>query len=120
MKHLHILLAVLLLLIFIIGALPVLTGRPMRSSKAIKISTHLLYTLVICSGAWLVWQLFQVAGLQHWAIAKLVLLIVAASATVKAQKHALVAPSQAQAGLLIALVAYVGIVILAVTKPMLS
>ena len=78
MKHLHMLLAIIVLFIFILQALP---------------------------------------GTQHWALAKLVLLIVAASATIKAQRHYTNTPSQAKAGLMIASVAYVGIIVLAITKP---
>ncbi|WP_406603300.1 hypothetical protein [Moraxella catarrhalis] len=47
----------------------------------------------------------------------MVLLIVAASATIKAQRHYTNTPSQAKAGLMIASVAYVGIIVLAITKP---
>ncbi|WFF39323.1 SirB2 family protein [Moraxella nasibovis] len=120
MKHMHMLMAVLLLLIFILQALPILTGGKYRSPQAVKVINHLLYAIVMASGLWLFWQLYQVAGAQHWAIAKLVLLIVAASATAKAQRGYLTAPAQAKAGLLIAAIAYVGIVFLAFAKPMLG
>ncbi|MCL1623191.1 SirB2 family protein [Moraxella sp. Tifton1] len=119
MKHMHMLMAFLLLFLFIIQAMPILTQKGSRSPAIMKVCNHLLYALVMASGFWLFWQLYQVAGVQHWAIAKLVLLIVAASATAKAQRNHLVASGQAKAGLLIATVAYVGIVFLAFAKPML-
>ena len=119
MKHLHMLLAIIVLLIFIFQALPMFMGKAPKVSNAIKILNHVFYTAVVLTGLVLFWQIYQVAGVQHWALAKLVLLIVAASATIKAQRNYANAPSQAKAGLIIACVAYVGIVVLAITKPIL-
>lgn len=120
MKHLHMLLAMIVLFLFIFQALPMLVGKVPSPSKTLKIATHLLYTLMVATGLWLFWQLYQVAGVQHWAIAKFVLLVVAVSAVIKAQKNHIKASSQAKAGLLIAAIAYVGIFVLAVTKPMIG
>ncbi|MFC0819702.1 SirB2 family protein [Moraxella marmotae] len=120
MKHFHMFAAMLVLFVFIFQALPALAGKAASTSKVFKIATHVLYLALVLSGFWLFWQLYQVAGVQHWAIAKMVLLIVAVSATIKAQRNYTQAPSQAKAGLLIATVAYVGILTLAITKPMLG
>lgn len=119
MKHVHMLMAALTLLLFAYQALMLFSGKAVRLSAAFKGIGHLIYTVLMLTGLWLFWQLYQVAGIQHWAIAKLVLLIVAVSATIKALRNQDMARSQAKAGMLIAGVAYVGIVILAVTKPML-
>ncbi|WP_064640020.1 SirB2 family protein [Moraxella catarrhalis] len=117
MKHLHMLLAIIVLFIFILQALPMFMGKTPKASNTLKILNHVFYTAVILTGLGLVWQIYQVAGTQHWVLAKLILLIVAASATIKAQRHYTNASSQAKAGLMIASVAYVGIIVLAITKP---
>lgn len=117
MKHLHMLLAIIVLFIFILQALPMFMGKTPKASNTLKILNHVFYTAVILTGLGLFWQIYQVAGTQHWALAKLVLLIVAASATIKAQRHYTNTPSQAKAGLMIASVAYVSIIVLAITKP---
>lgn len=118
MKHLHMLCALATLVIFAYQAAPILLGKIKPLSKATMIFTHLIYSVLMISGLWLFWQLYQVAGVQHWAIAKLVLLIVAVSATIKAQRQSSI--NHAKAGALIALVAYTGIVFLAVAKPVLA
>lgn len=119
MKHLHMLMAVITLLIYLYQAVPIFMGKKAKRSAALTGATHLVYTVLMLTGLWLFWQLYQVAGVQHWAIAKLVLLVVAVSAAIKALRNQELAPPQAKAGMLICGVAYAGIVFLAVTKPIL-
>lgn len=119
MKHLHMLMALITLCLFAYQAQFVVRGKTLALSRAFKGVSHLVYLLLVGSGLWLFWQLTQVAGVQHWAIAKMILLVMAVSANIKAMRptnHA----GQAKAGMLIAFVAYVGVIVLAVTKPMLA
>lgn len=117
MKHLHMLMAVIAILLYLYQAYLVLAGKPVALSKAFKGTSHLFYLLLVGSGLYLFWQIYQVAGVQHWALAKIVLLVVAVSANIKAIRPSTTL-AQAKAGMLLAGVAYVGMVILAFTKPM--
>ena len=120
MKHLHLTMVAITILLYLYQAAKVFLGKPAPRSKAFTGVSHLVYTLLTVSGLVLFWQLYQATGtLQHWAIAKLVLLVVAVSANIKAVRNQAVSLGQAKAGMLIAGVAYVGIVVLAITKPML-
>lgn len=119
MKHLHLLMVAITLLLFIVQAVPIFAGKTFHRSKVFTGISHAAYTLLVLSGLYLFWQLYQAAGVQHWALAKLVLLIVAVSANIKALRRQAVSLSQSRAGMMIAGVAYAGIVILAITKPML-
>ncbi|CAM4012681.1 SirB2 family protein [Psychrobacter arenosus] len=115
MKHLHMLMAVIVIVLFIYQSFVALTTRQ-PPAKIVKISTHITYALVILSGAWMLMQLMSVNAPIQWVVAKIVLLIAAISASIKAFK-ATATPSQTKAGILIAAVAYAGIVALAVSKP---
>ena len=115
MKHLHMLLAVILIGLFIYQSYLVLSANR-RAPRPIKIANHIIYALIIASGAWMLMQLLSVNAPVQWVFAKIVLLIAAISASVKAF-HAHATPAQSKVGILIAGAAYVGIVILAYTKP---
>lgn len=117
MKHLHMLMAVLTIGVFLSQAIPVWAGRARPLSKGLKIATHVLYTLLIVTGIITVMPLLQAVGLPHWVIGKVILLVVAVSATIKALRPTTPAV-QAKVGMFVALIAYVGIIILAYTKPM--
>lgn len=120
MKHFHLLMVAITILLFLYQAVLVFLGKTVARSKAFTGVSHLIYTLLVISGLFLFWQLYQATGtLQHWAIAKLILLVMAVSANIKAIRNQAVSSGQAKAGMLIAGVAYVGIVVLAITKPML-
>ena len=115
MKHLHTLLALLIIGLFIYQSYLVL-GAEKRAPRIIKISNHILYALIIASGGWMLVQLISVNAPVQWVFAKIILLIAAISASVKAfGAHA--TSSQSKVGILIATVAYIGIVILAYVKP---
>lgn len=116
MKHLHMLMAGITIVLYVYQLSKVMTKAPLSLSKAYKAISHVIYLLLLGSGLYLFWQLWQVAGVQHWAVAKLILLIVAVSANIKAVRSP---PNQAKAGMLVAGVAYIGIIILAISKPML-
>lgn len=119
MKHFHLLMVAITILLFLYQAVLVFLGKTVARSKAFTGVSHLIYTLLVISGLFLFWQLYQATGtLQHWAIAKLILLVMAVSANIKAIRNQ-ASSGQAKAGMLIAGVAYVGIVVLAITKPML-
>lgn len=116
MKHLHMLVAVITIACFCYSGFCILKGK--QVGKAYMAVTHSLYAVLVGSGLYLLWVLSQVAGVQHWAYAKLVLLVVAVSAMIKARKSKALA--QAKAGILVAFVALAGILFLAVAKPVLG
>lgn len=115
MNHLHMLLAVIVLPLFIYQSLLVLRNRT-PIPRPVKIANHIVYALILVSGAWLLLQLLSVQAPIQWVIAKLALFIAAISASLKAFKPTATV-SQSRAGIFIAAVAYVGIVILAILKP---
>lgn len=118
MKHVHILFAVLTIALFLYQFSRVVSGKHGQvASKGLKIGTHVVYTLLVLTGAMTLLPVLKLVGLPHWVIAKVVLLVVAVSATIKATR-ATTPNNQAKAGMLIALVAYIGIVVLAISKPM--
>ncbi|MFC6204620.1 MULTISPECIES: SirB2 family protein [Psychrobacter] len=115
MKHLHTLLALLVIGLFIYQSYLVLSAQK-RPPRVIKIANHILYALIIVSGGWMLMQLLSVNAPIQWVLAKIVLLIAAISASIKAfSPNAL--PSQTKVGVAIATIAYIGIVVLACTKP---
>lgn len=118
MKHLHMLMAVITLALYLYQASFVVRGIKPSLNKAFKGASHAIYTMLVVSGLYLFWQLYQVAGFQAWAFAKMVLLVMAVSANIKAIRPATALP-HTKAGFLIAGVAYVGIVWLAIAKPVL-
>lgn len=118
MKHLHMLMAVIAIVLFLYQAKEIVGGQKPALSTAFKGVSHLFYLLLVGSGLYLFWQIYQVAGMQHWAVAKIILLVVAVSANIKAIRPKTALP-QAKAGMLVAGVAYLGIVILAFVKPVL-
>lgn len=118
MKHLHMLMAVIAIVLYLYQAAQIIGNKPMSLSKAFKGMSHVFYLLLVGSGLYLFWQIYQVAGMQHWAVAKIVLLVVAVSANIKAIRPK-TTQAQAKAGMLLAGVAYAGILILAVVKPIL-
>lgn len=115
MKHLHTLVVFLLIGVFIYQSYLALSANK-RAARPIKIVTHILYALAIVTGAWMLMQLMSVNAPVQWVFAKIILLIAAISASVKAfNAHA--TPSQSKVGIVIAGVAYAGIVTLAYVKP---
>lgn len=123
MKHGHIMMAMLLVALFLFQATAVFIAKrstsepPVTQPKPLKIVSHVLYALVIVTGLMTAMPLIQAHAVPHWLYAKLVLLAVAISATVKALRPT-TAPNQAKIGMLIALIAYLGILLLAFIKPM--
>lgn len=115
MKHLHMLLAVVVIALFIYQSFLVL-GKTSRAARSVKIANHIVYALILVSGGVLLIQLLSAQAPIQWVIAKLALFIAAISASLKAFKPTATI-SQSRAGIFIAAVAYVGIVILAVIKP---
>lgn len=115
MKHLHMLMAVITIVLFLYQLSFVVRGTKPTLNKAFKGASHAVYTTLVVSGLYMFWQLYQVAGFQAWAFAKMVLLVMAVSANIKAIRPATALP-QAKAGFLIASVAYAGIVWLAIAK----
>jgi uncharacterized membrane protein SirB2 len=115
MKHLHTLLVFILIGLFIYQSFLVLSANR-RAPRPVKIANHILYALVIVTGAWMLMQLMSVNAPVQWVFAKIILLVAAISASVKAFSIN-AAPTQSKVGILIAGVAYIGIVILAYAKP---
>lgn len=118
MTHLHMLMAGITVVLFLYQAGLIFSGKMLTSSRQFTIISHIIYTLLVLSGGYLLWQLWQVAGIQHWAIAKIILLIVAISANIKALRNP--TPNQKKAGMMVSGIAYAGIILLAITKPMLQ
>ena len=118
MKHVHILMAVLTIGLFLYQFMRVMAGNTATiPSRNLKITSHILYTLLLLSGALTLMPLLKLVGVPHWVIGKIILFIVAISATVKATRPT-TAANQAKVGMFIALIAYIGIVTLAIVKPM--
>ncbi len=115
MKHLHMLMAVLVIALFLYQSYLVLSANK-SAPRVIKISNHIIYALVLLSGAWMLFQLMSVNAPIQWVIAKMVLFVAAISASIKAFNNS-ATPIQRKTGILIAAAAYVGIVVLAFTKP---
>lgn len=115
MKHLHTLLAVVIIGLFVYQSYLVLAGNK-QAPRLIKISTHILYALIILSGMSMLMILMSAQVPVQWVLAKVILLIAAISASMKAFKPNADA-TQSKAGMFIAAVAYIGIVILAFAKP---
>lgn len=118
MKHAHMLMALILIALFLWQAVLVFTApKGQGLPKSAKIGAHVMYALVILTGAVTAMPLFGAGIIPHWLIAKMVLLIVAISATVKATRQT-ATPNQAKIGMLIAFIAYMGILTLAFVKPL--
>ncbi len=115
MKHLHTLLVFILIGLFVYQSFLVLSANR-RAPRPIKITNHILYALVIITGAWMLMQLMAANAPVQWVFAKIILLVAAISASVKAF-NVQATPSQSKVGIAIAGIAYIGIVILAYTKP---
>ena len=115
MKHLHLLMVLVIISLFIYQCYTVMPPRqPIK--KPVKIITHISYALVILTGGWMLIQLMSVNAPVQWVFAKIILLIAAISASIKAFR-ATATPAQSKAGMFIAAIAYVGIITLAVIKP---
>lgn len=88
MKHLHLLMVVLTLGLFFYNSVAVLRVRPL--GRFIKIASHVVYGLLLISGLFLfyqLWQLQAMLGVQYWPLAKLALLCVAVALLIIAKKH---------------------------------
>lgn len=115
MKHLHMLIAVITVVLFLWQSYLVMT-KGQRFDKKGKIATHVVYTLLIISGALNVMPLLQADAPLQWVAAKIILLIAAISASIKAFR-ATATPAQSRTGIFIAFIAYVAIFVLAFVKP---
>ena len=115
MKHLHRLMAVITVVLFLWQSYLVMT-KGQRFDKKGKIATHVVYTLLIISGALNVMPLLQADAPLQWVAAKIILLIAAISASIKAFR-ATATPAQSRTGIFIAFIAYVAIFVLAFVKP---
>lgn len=115
MKHLHMLMAVVVILLFLYQSYLAISANK-RAPKAVKIGTHIVYAVLILSGGWMLMQLISVNAPVQWVMAKIVLLVAAISASIKAFNPQATA-AQTKAGVFIAGVAYIGIVMLAFIKP---
>lgn len=115
MKHMHMLLAVIIIVLFLYQSYLVLSANR-QAPRPIKIATHIVYALIILSGGWILMQLMGANAPVQWVFAKIILLIAAVSASIKAFNPT-ATPTQSKTGILIAAIAYCGIVVLAVVKP---
>lgn len=115
MKHLHMLTAVLLIALFLYQSYLALSSNK-QAPLMVKISSHIIYAVIILSGAGMLVQLISANAPVQWVFAKVILLVAAISASIKAFNNN-ATPSQRKTGILIAGAAYVGIVVLAFSKP---
>ena len=115
MKHLHMLMAVLIIVLFLYQSYLGVSSNS-QAPRVVKSSTHIVYARIILSGAGILMQLMSANAPVQWVFAKIILLVAAISASMKAfNNHA--TPAQSTAGILIASLAYAGILILAIAKP---
>lgn len=114
MKHAHLLMVVLTLGLFGYSTVMILTQKPL--TKTYQIISHIVYLLVAITGLYLLFILSQVAGVQHWVYAKIILLVVAISALIKARRR----PNHKITGIAISWISLAGILGLAVLKPVLG
>lgn len=119
MKHFHLMMVAITLGLFFYQFSMVMFAKQNNAfhSKKLFIATHIIYTFLMISGILTALPLLKAGIFPHWLVAKVVLLIVAISATIKATRKS-DTPAQTKMGLLIAMVAYAGIVILAIVKPL--
>lgn len=116
MKHLHMLMAALTVVLFCYSAFLILSDKPAK--KSLMAVSHTLYAVLVGSGLYLLYVISMVAGVQHWAYAKILLLVVAVSSMIKARRTE--RKNEAKVGVGIAMVALVGILWLAFSKPILA
>lgn len=119
MKHFHLLMVAITVILFLYQFVMVMIANKTQilHSKKLFIASHIIYTLLIISGVLTVLPLLKLIGMPHWIMAKVVLFVVAISATIKATRPT-TTPAQSKMGLLIALVAYIGMLTLAMIKPL--
>lgn len=119
MKHLHMLVAVIIALLFVYQSMMAWQGR--MANKSVKIMTHIGYAMMLITGILLVMPLLSLNVPLQWVGAKVVLLIAFVSASSKAYKLAQSSADNVHIkkmmGLFVALIALVGIFSLAFIKP---
>ncbi|WP_243443490.1 SirB2 family protein [Psychrobacter sp. JCM 18903] len=69
MKHLHMLMAVLLIALFLYQSYLVLSSNK-QAPRVVKISSHILYALIIVSGAVMLMQLMSANAPIQWYLQK--------------------------------------------------
>lgn len=121
-KVLHMSFGVLAILMFatraVLGMLAPSPNGQLASAgltKFFKIAPHIVYTVVVLAG---VWMLLLLPIYPHWIFAKIVLFLVAISSSVKAFRDT-ASVNEFKMGVLVASVAYVAILWLAIAKPVL-
>lgn len=121
-KVLHMSFGVLAILMFvtraILGAMAPSPSGQLASaglSKFFKIAPHVVYSVVLLSG---IAMLLQLPIYPHWIFAKIILFLVAISASVKAFRDTATV-SQFKTGVFVASIAYAAILWLAIAKPVL-
>lgn len=122
MKMLHMSFAIVAILMFatraVLGFLSSSPSGQLASaglSKFFKIAPHVVYTVVLLTGLSV---LMYLPIYPHWVFAKIILFLVAISASVKAFRDT-ASVSQFKAGVFVATIAYVGVLWLAFAKPVL-
>lgn len=118
MKMLHMAMVGVMLCLFLYQFVFVVfvQQKDILRSKLQMIIGHSIYLLVVVFGVLTLLPLYKIVGVPHWIVAKFVLLAVAISATIKALRPN-TSITQAKVGMFLALVAYAGIIGLAVIKP---
>lgn len=115
MKHIHMMMAFITIALFLWQSYLLIIANK-RLTKSVKIATHIVYTLLVVSGVMVVMPLLSTNAPLQWVAGKIILLVAAISASIKAFRST-ATKEQSKAGIFIALVAYVGILALAFIKP---
>lgn len=87
MKHLHLLMVVVTIGLFFYHSVAILKAR--SSGYALKAVSHIIYALLLVSGLYLfygLWQLRTMIGVQYWPMVKLGCLLVAVGLFVGARR----------------------------------
>lgn len=88
-----------------------------RLARVFKIAPHVVYTVLLLCGLYLLWQLpLTVAQYPHWLLVKIGLFVVAVSASAKAFRAG-TNYSQFKQGVFVTALAYVAILWLVIAKP---
>lgn len=120
MKHFHMMMALITVLFFCYSAFCIFNQKAV--SRAFFIASHVVYALVAATGLMLLYMMSQVVAPPHWVFAKIILMIMAVSAMVKARRSLSMhpdKPERAKAGVFVAAIALTGVLYLAIAKPML-
>lgn len=120
-KHLHMVLGLLTVLLFVIQAGWLLMRQdrqlPARAQRFFRMMPHILYAVVIGLGIWLMVTMMRVGVNPLWVHPKIVLFLIAIVGTAIAMRPG-ASRGRQNLGLLIAGLCYIGILYSVIAKPL--